>query len=346
VIVMRNINPMALRDYTAYCEAVADRYDQMPMVEPGEVWRWKKLAEHVRKMYRRVEGVVDVQFVDGQPYDSAQQMRDEVRMTGVMLISRDFNEHPVFDADTNLKFRAVHEYIVHIAPGDAGPDFSRKGELRAYNLHRKLAPVDTWPALYTEVAAQACYANARGSFPAQKVAIMPGIDFYNVGLGSDGSPLAAATNPGKLPVRYGVSTRNNPDYIYDRGPVGPWIQKLLRSYAPDSDPVDGESSDPEVVAAITAQQRAESTLKIMAERMEETVYRWRQRKIDNDEYYRVDREFENARWGRDAAKRALASARASFSERKRKEASFALSTGAGQIRLFSSSNPAKRRLMR
>jgi len=164
----------------------------------------------------------------------------------------------------------------------------------------------------------------------------------------DGGPssLAAATNPGKRPVRHGAYTRKNPDYIYDRGPVGPWIQKLLRSYAPDSDPVDGESSDPEVVAAIAAHRSAESYLKIMAGRMEETVYLWRQRKIDNDEYYRVNREFDDARRERDASKRALAAARASFSERKRKEASFALSAGPGQLRMFSSSNPAKRRLMR
>jgi hypothetical protein len=75
----------------------------------------------------------------------------------------------------------VHDYIVHILPGARGPDFTRRGEIRAYNLHRRLAPKDAWPALFTEVLAQACYKNARGEFPVQKVAVLHDFDFFNVG---------------------------------------------------------------------------------------------------------------------------------------------------------------------
>lgn len=174
-------NPLALRDYSAYCEEIARRYDEMPAFDPSEVWRWELLLDHVLKFYDRIRRNVDIYFVAGQPYATAQEMRDAVKKTGEMYISTDFNEHPLFTPQQNLKFRAVHDYIVHIMPGDRGPDFTERGEIRAYNLHRRLAPPDSWPALFTEVAAQACYFNERGHFPDQKLAVLRGIDFYDVG---------------------------------------------------------------------------------------------------------------------------------------------------------------------
>lgn len=177
---MSRPNPVVLRDYDDYCEAVAVEYDAAPLVDPDEVWRWEKLIKHIERFYRRMLNKVDVDFVPGQPYDSAKQMRDEVERTGVLLISTDFNEHPIFTPRQNLKLRAVHDYIVHILPGPGGPDFSQRGEIRAFNLHRRLAPPDTWPALFTEVAAQACYKTVRGEFPEQKIAVLP-FDYYNVG---------------------------------------------------------------------------------------------------------------------------------------------------------------------
>src|SRR5690606_2140551 len=103
------------------CEEVARAYDKAPAYDETEVWRWDLLLKSIKRWYKIVESKVDVQFVDGQPYDTAEQMRDEVLRTGVLKISRDFNEHPYFSPLDNLKFRAVHDMIVHIAPGDGGP---------------------------------------------------------------------------------------------------------------------------------------------------------------------------------------------------------------------------------
>jgi hypothetical protein len=178
---MSRRNPLALRDYSTYCEEIARRYDAMSSFDRKEVWRWQKLIEHVERFYDKLDDELVIYFVPGQPYDTVQQMRDAVKQSGIMYISTDFNEHPLFTPEQNLHFRAVHDYIVHIQPGKRGPDFSERGELRAYNLHRRLAPPDSWPALFTEVAAQTCYANERGHFPEQKVAVVPGVDFYDVG---------------------------------------------------------------------------------------------------------------------------------------------------------------------
>lgn len=174
------VNPLVLKDYDTYCRRVAAAYDSAPLVDESEAWRWKKLIAHVERFYDRMLSKVDVEFVPGQPYDTAEQMRREVKRSGALLISTDFNEHPLFTPEQNLKFRAVHDYIVHIIPGEQGPDFSQRGEIKAYNLHRRLAPPDTWPALFTEVAAQACYNSTRGEFPVQKIAVLP-FDPYRVG---------------------------------------------------------------------------------------------------------------------------------------------------------------------
>lgn len=174
-------NPIRLEDYSAFCEEVAQAYDALPMWDGDEVWRWEILRDSVERMYKQILTKVEVEYVPGQPYDTAEQMRREVQETGVLKISTDFNEHAFFTPEENLHFRAVHDYVVHIIPGDRGPDFSERGEIRAYNLHRRLAPRDAWPALFTEVAAQACYANVRGEFPVQKIAVLDGFDFYNVG---------------------------------------------------------------------------------------------------------------------------------------------------------------------
>lgn len=191
---MKASNPVRLAEFTSFCEELADAYDAALEFDASEVWRWELLRDSVDRMYTKVAKAVDVRFVPGQPYDTAEGMREKVRRTGVMEISTDGNEHPIFTPDENLRFRAVHDYIVHIIPGDRGPSFSRRGELRAYNLHRRLAPPDSWPALFTEVAAQACYVNARGEFPTQKVAVLPGFDYYNVGWRAQ-EPTQRAANP-------------------------------------------------------------------------------------------------------------------------------------------------------
>lgn len=178
---MQRKNPLVLSDYRSYCDSIADMYDALPAFDEDEAWRWDVLIEHIERFYEKLRKQVKVKFVPGQPYEDAEGMREQVLASGVLLISKDANEHPLWTPTQNLKFRAVHDYVGHILPGARGPDFSRRGEMRAYNLHRKLVPKDAIPALFTEVAGQACYANARGEFPTQKIAVFPDVDFYRIG---------------------------------------------------------------------------------------------------------------------------------------------------------------------
>lgn len=218
-----------LKDYRTFCDVLAEHYDELPDVQEDQKWRWEKLADHIEKFYDRMQSRVNVEYVDGQPYEDADEMERKVKESGVLQISKDFNEHPVFTPEQNLKFRAVHDYIVHIMNADKGIDFSREGEIKAYNLHRKLAPPDTWPALFTEVAAQACYANSRGEFPDQKVAIMPMFDPENVGNWADGTPVVPEqAKKDKKSDKWSaaavlVENDKGEVLLLKRGPTAPWM---------------------------------------------------------------------------------------------------------------------------
>lgn len=178
---MRDVGKVVLRDYRLFCERVAAAYEAAPMYEERAVPSFKALRDSIDRLYRRLLSRVEVVFVDGQPYSTAAQMRREVARSGVLFISRDFDEHPFFSREENLRFRTVHDYVVHIV-GKGHPEFGQRGEIRAFNLHRALAPPAAWPALFTEVVGQVCYETVHGRFPAQKVALLDGFDFVEVGL--------------------------------------------------------------------------------------------------------------------------------------------------------------------
>ncbi|NIQ14559.1 MAG: hypothetical protein GTO02_09205, partial [Candidatus Dadabacteria bacterium] len=120
--------------------------------------------------------------MSGEPYGSQPEMKSDFQNTGSLKISIDYSDHPVFNVKDNIVFRTVHDYIVHIL---GNHDFSGKGEIASYNLHVKLAPNDVAPAIFTEVVGQAGYFLNKGSFPKQKIAVLNGFDFQNVGVIDD-----------------------------------------------------------------------------------------------------------------------------------------------------------------
>jgi len=54
--------------------------------------------------------------------------------------------------------------------------------LRAYNIHAKTGPRDGIPALFTEVVGQVCTFYVTGKFAEQKVCLLDGFDYINVGV--------------------------------------------------------------------------------------------------------------------------------------------------------------------
>ena len=153
-----------------YRELIAKAYAAAPEFEPKAAAAFEKIAPFVENMFKKVQSRVDVQFVDEDPYEDDNDMRQQVAQTGILKIWRGGTSHPIYSPETNLKLRAVHDYMAHIqAIGSQGTGFDMKGEIQAYNTHLKTVSPEVAPALFTEVLGQASYYLTYGNFPEQKI---------------------------------------------------------------------------------------------------------------------------------------------------------------------------------
>ena len=165
-----------------YGKLVADAYKAAPEFDPAAAPAFSKIEPFIEKMFQRILSKVDVQFVEEAPYPDPDLMCNDVR-NGILKIFSGGMPHPVFSHENNLKFRALHDYMAHCQPsGWKGTGFDQKGEIQAYNAHLHTVPPEAAPALFTEVVGQASYYLHKGKFPKQKIAFLPGFDYFNVGV--------------------------------------------------------------------------------------------------------------------------------------------------------------------
>lgn len=172
-------------------------------------------------LFKRLKGSgVQVTFHEDDPYDqygdaAMKFMLYDIVMNNRLKIYSGFSDnHPTFSAEENTIFRAVHDFFTHgtvrkkFTEGlkkaiqelglkkwpdleDAGPllakvplpshQFTARGEFNATSDHMRLAPAAAAPAIFTEVTGQVCYHNLVKDFPEQKVAILPGFDYRQIG---------------------------------------------------------------------------------------------------------------------------------------------------------------------
>ncbi len=162
-----------------YCELVAEAYATAPAYEERAASHFAAMKPFIDKMFTRIEGVIDVHFVEEHPYENADELRRDVIKNGVLKISTLDAEHEIFDPTTNAKFRAIHDFMSHI---QRATEFDAKGEIASYNAHLQTMPPKSHPALFTEVVGQACSFIVNGQFPEQKIALLPGFDYEKVGV--------------------------------------------------------------------------------------------------------------------------------------------------------------------
>ena len=197
-----NVNEkLELKNWAGYAELIANNYEKLPDMDSSVRGHWESLNASNHKLFQRLLSKVNVNFTtndkskigsinidgrnfkiefinQGDEYQTASEMKTSFNNTGILRISIDHSEHPIFTITDNIVFRTVHDYMAHIL---GGHDFGAKGEIASYNRHVKMAPKDAIPALFTEVVGQACYTISKGNFPKQKIAIMHGFDFINLG---------------------------------------------------------------------------------------------------------------------------------------------------------------------
>jgi len=113
---------------------------------------------------------VNVQWVDRQPYQTHQELSEDIRTHKIMKISRDFNDSKLLPGDLNLMFRAIHDYLHYTLQAP----FTATGEIKVFHLQKKFHPTEVGrKILFSEVVLQACYAEYFKEFsPTQKVILL------------------------------------------------------------------------------------------------------------------------------------------------------------------------------
>jgi len=165
-----------------YGQLASEAYAAAPDYDPAAASSYKALEPFIEKMFRQLQSKVKVEFAEENPYESDEEMRQDVLENGVLKVFTGGTEHPIFDPELNIKLRAVHDWMSHIQPSGHSPGFDMKGEVHAYNAHLHTIPPAAAPALFTEVIGQASFFINNGHFPEQKIAILPGFDYFNIGV--------------------------------------------------------------------------------------------------------------------------------------------------------------------
>jgi hypothetical protein len=196
----------------AYVMVVAEEFHKLPKIDPEEVWRWEALIAHDARMLPRVTGKIDVQFVDHDPYKNQRELMFDIIVNKRMQVYQTQDDggqegsHPGMSNRENDVFRAVHDYIGHFGPnaqkvGDYiaqhnikdknDPEFKKlrfernsftvRGEMNTFVTHARLAPPESVPALFTEIVGQICTYFVTNNYTVNKVAVISGIDYKNLG---------------------------------------------------------------------------------------------------------------------------------------------------------------------
>lgn len=165
-------------DWDAYARKVADAYEAAPLFDKSVTKHWDALSQSNHTLYKRMLSKIKIENVTDDPYPDQATMKKDVEKTGILKVYTGDSEHPYWSVEDNLVFRAVHDYITHIL---TDTPFGLHGELRAVNTHMKMSTPEAWPALFTETAAQTCVCIVTGKFPVQKVAVIDGFSYKEIG---------------------------------------------------------------------------------------------------------------------------------------------------------------------
>ena len=177
---------------------IADEYaalkpfdQQTPGEQASARFAYGEAAKEVQKQWdwaTQRDGITfDPWSGEGQPYATAQEMRDDVLNNKHLSFYTGGTEHPLWGNATrdasgltlNDKFRAVHDYFGH---AQEGMDFGPRGEENAWIIHSQMFSESAQGAITTETRGQNSVVNfanpdiragaAPVVFPEQKIGLM------------------------------------------------------------------------------------------------------------------------------------------------------------------------------
>lgn len=203
----------------AYIMVVAEEYHKLPKFDENEMYRWELMVAHNNKVLPHIMSGVKVEFTGDDPYKNQREMMYDMIVNKRMKIYATIDDddaqegsHPGISNADNSVFRAVHDFLGHYAPNvkevtkyikdnnikDVDDSkfksfrfkrnsFTVRGEMGTYVSHSKMSPPKAIPAMFTEIVGQICTYFVTGDFTENKVAVIDGVDFKNVGKFSDHS---------------------------------------------------------------------------------------------------------------------------------------------------------------
>lgn len=158
---------------------IGANYFSKPVLTPSrnQVQFFRQIVHFSLAQYTELWNNPTIDYVDCQPYATADIMRDSLKFTGKLLISTQYNEpSPLMSQATNLFFRAAHD-LHHCTTGNC--NFELWGELCAFSKIAysacelaQSAKLDSKPYisfLACEIIGQLCAARVIGQFPEQRL---------------------------------------------------------------------------------------------------------------------------------------------------------------------------------
>jgi hypothetical protein len=156
--------------FAGEADDLSKSYRDLPIVDPLVIPLWQNLGELMRQQAKFLSTIYTIERIDNRdPYATSGEMLADIANKKYQVTSMHSN-HPVWDVNTNIAFRICHDIMGH---GRVGSDFSLKGEIEAYQAQCNDVPENLWAALFTEIVAQAAYANTHHLFGEQKVGLIP-----------------------------------------------------------------------------------------------------------------------------------------------------------------------------
>lgn len=106
-------------DWLDQVTEIGQAYSKMPPFDQKAVPAWKALAAESRIQADAIRKQITVEVVDDpEPYQSAQEMCEDVHKNKHFSVSRANSEHPVWSVEDNINFRIVHDVLGHcFVPG-------------------------------------------------------------------------------------------------------------------------------------------------------------------------------------------------------------------------------------
>lgn len=168
-------------------EALAQRYlngiDQTPNLTEliGDV-----LTRWINHEYQSIitKGLKIELTEKADSYPDSKALFDDIAQNNHVFIFALYNEHPLWDEETNIKFRAVHDYKHHFESGASDLGFSLYGEFEAYQKakddlftylweYESVPTLELYPTLdkilFSEIVLQAAVKHFTGEFAPQKI---------------------------------------------------------------------------------------------------------------------------------------------------------------------------------